>query len=163
VEKNRIIVVIVLALGFCCGQAVSSFMPQTSMGQKVPADTMNATLTSSSIKPENTTNILSDAVSEQSVETPAEGTYNVTNNMTAAGQPLGESEETLSNVSETIGEVLTNRSQELSITSEYLESGYLDQLPTLPDPQSVPTFANQLLCSAASNPCVGTDQADKMT
>lgn len=162
-EKYRIIVVIVLALGFCCGQAISSFMPQTSLGQKIPADAMNATLTSSSIKPENTTNIPSDAVSEQSVETPAEGMYNVTNNMTAAGQPLGESEETLSNVSETIGEVLTNRSQELSITSEYLESGYLDQLPTLPDPQSIPAFANQLLCSAASNPCVGTDQADNVT
>jgi hypothetical protein len=121
------------------------------MGQKIPADTMNATLTSSSIKPKNTTNIPSDAVSEQSVETPTEGTYNVTN-MTAAGQPLDESEETLPDVSETIGEVLANRSQELSITSEFLESGYLDQLPTLP-PLSVPSFANQLLCSAASMKC----------
>jgi hypothetical protein len=158
-NAKRLKIGIVLMLVVCCGLANSAFMPQTSQGQSIPTDTMNSFLFSST-KLENTTNISSDAVNEQSMEPPIEA-YNVTN-LTAGSQPSSESEETPYNVSEIKSNLLANKSQEVSAISEFFESGSLDKPPTIPDPKNQPDFAI-ISCSTLINPCVGTDLADDMT
>lgn len=59
---------------------------------------------------------------------------------------------------ENITSVLANRSQEASVISEYLESGYSNKPSTV---SNLSSFAS-LSCSSAANPCIGTDQPDSM-
>ena len=141
VNENRIRrTLIVLILGFCCGPAISPFISQVSLGQSMSTDATNTTLTLPSIDSGNT--------------------YNFTN-QTSGGQTLGDSGQ-MSNASEIARNVLANKSLEASIVSDFLESGNLDAPLPIPNPLLLPTLAFQL-CSAASNPCVGTDGDDEMT
>lgn len=123
---------------------------------------VEATLTPNS---QNATIGLSGNVSELSVESPVEGTSNDTNtNITAMGQPPSVAEETQLNASEVISDVFANRSKEVSVIEEFLESGNLEPPPSLPKVLLGPILAlASLSCSSMANPCVGTAHSDEMT